>query len=381
MLIGRTPPSSRYKMQFQECRNMKMNASALQLDNITKRYGAFTALDHVSLDIREGEFFTLLGPSGSGKSTTLLIIAGFETVTSGEVYLAGKPVSQTPAHKRQIGVVFQSYALFPHLTVFENVAFALRNLNWKEAAIEAQVREMLALVQLEDMGMRLPGQLSGGQQQRVALARSLAFRPKVLLLDEPVGALDRKLREHMLIEFRRIHRALGTTMIYVTHDQEEALVMSDRVGIMHGGKLVRAGAPRDIYENPNDPFIAEFIGETNLVPGTVRSADRISIAEGIDIAVNNGESVGSSVQVAVRPEKVSLSTKPFEAPGWNSVAGSVEEVIYVGDTTKYRVRMSNGHLMRVKQLNCHDSSSYETGDNLFMNWHSADGRVLGNARP
>lgn len=356
-------------------------SSALRLENIVKQYGSVTAVDNVSLDILEGEFFTLLGPSGSGKSTTLLIIAGFETVTSGELYLGGRPLSRVPAHKRGIGVVFQNYALFPHLTVYENVAFALRNLRWKETQIKAQVEEMLNLVQLEEMATRLPGQLSGGQQQRVALARSLAFRPKLLLLDEPIGALDRKLREHMLIEFRRIHRKLGTTMVYVTHDQEEALVMSDRIGIMHQGKLARVGGAKEIYENPNDPFIAEFIGETNLVEGTVVNSGRIALSRETDICASTSEAPGSRVHVVIRPEKAVLSRSPVEGSTWNSIAGVVEEVIYVGESTKYRVRSKGGQVLRVKQLNCHNSTSYHIGDELFMSWHGEDSRVLPTSRP
>jgi putative spermidine/putrescine transport system ATP-binding protein len=351
--------------------------SALRLDRIAKQYGPVTAIDDVSLEIRQGEFFTLLGPSGSGKSTTLLIIAGFERLTSGEVYLGERPLSHVPAHKRQIGVVFQSYALFPHLSVFENVAFALRNLRWKEPEIRAQVGAMLSLVQLEGSEARLPSQLSGGQQQRVALARALAFRPSVLLLDEPIGALDRKLREHMLIEFKRIHRTLSTTMIYVTHDQEEALVMSDRIGVMNRGKLVRVGSPRELYEDPGDPFVADFLGETNLLPGVVQSSGRILLDGGADeVTVCEVATPSSKVHVVVRPERVSVSADAGPHNDWNRIWGRVEEVIYVGEATKYRIRTRSGHLMRVKQLNRRLAPLYEVGRDVALCWHAEDCRLL-----
>ena len=356
---------------------MTKSAIALRLDRVTKRYGAITALDDVSLDIREGEFFTLLGPSGSGKSTMLLLVAGFEKLTSGDIYLADRPLSRVPAHKRRIGVVFQSYALFPHLTVFENVAFALRNLRWREPEIRAQVAEMLSLVQLKGYEDRLPVQLSGGQQQRVALARSLAFRPSVLLLDEPIGALDRKLREHMLIEFKRIHRTLGTTMVYVTHDQEEALVMSDRIGVMNHGKLVRVGKPHELYEDPGDSFVAEFLGETNLFPGTFRTSRLVEIdGSKEEVVVSQDAAPGTKAHIVVRPEKIAVSTGTENLGDWNRIQGRIEEVIYVGEATKYRVRTQAGLLVRVKQLNRGLTPTYEIGMDVALCWHVSDGRLL-----
>jgi spermidine/putrescine ABC transporter ATP-binding subunit len=356
---------------------MNKSSAALRLARVRKQYGLVTAVEDLDLEIKAGEFFTLLGPSGSGKSTTLLLIAGFEQLTSGEIYLGDRPLSQVPAHKRQIGVVFQSYALFPHLTVFENVAFALRNLRWKEAEICMQVREMLALVQLEHCEMRLPGELSGGQQQRVALARSLAFRPSVLLLDEPIGALDRKLREHMLIEFRRVHRMLSTTMVYVTHDQEEALVMSDRIGVMNHGKLVRVGSPRALYEDPGDPFVAEFLGETNLLSGTVQGAGRVVLDGGAgEVTVLENAAPGMRVHVVVRPERVGVATNGDGLVDWNQLRGRIEEIIYVGEATKYRVRTPTGQLMRVKQLNRRLAPIYEVGNEVALCWHPADCRLL-----
>ena len=307
----------------------------------------------------------------------MLLIAGFEALTSGEIYLDGRALTGVPAHRRQIGVVFQSYALFPHLTVFENVAFGLRSLRWGEQAIGGQVRDMLKLVQLEGSEDRLPLQLSGGQQQRVALARALAFRPSLLLLDEPLGALDRKLREHMLIEFRRIHRTLGTTMVYVTHDQEEALVMSDRIGVMNHGRLVGVGSPQELYEDSVDPFVADFLGEINCLAGTVQASGGIELdgAAGM-VAVVHSATPGAKVRVAFRPEKVEVSRAGESRNGWNEIQGRVEEVIYVGEATKYRVRTSGGHLVRAKQFNGRHVPRYEVGADVTVAWHASDGRLL-----
>jgi ABC-type Fe3+/spermidine/putrescine transport system ATPase subunit len=349
---------------------------ALRLDRVTKRYGSVAAVTGLSLDIRSGEFFTLVGPSGSGKSTTLLLIAGFEELSDGALYLDGRSLAGVPPHKRHIGVVFQSYALFPQLTVFENVAFALRNLRWAERAVADQVREMLDLVQLTGCEDRLPLQLSGGQQQRVALARALAFRPSLLLLDEPLGALDRKLREHMLIEFRRIHRALGTTMVYVTHDQEEALVMSDRIGVMNHGRLVALGTPEALYEDSVDPFVADFLGEINWLAGTV-TPDGVELeGEAAVVAAAHATARGTKVRLAVRPEKIAVSTAGVSRAGWNELPGRVEEAIFVGEAMKYRVRTKGGHLVRAKQLNGRDVPRYDVGADVLLAWHAADGRLL-----
>jgi spermidine/putrescine ABC transporter ATP-binding subunit len=355
-----------------------MNGSdvVLRLERVSKRYGPAMALEELSLSIRQGEFFTLLGPSGSGKSTTLLLIAGFQEPTSGELYLQERPLSRIPPHKRRIGVVFQSYALFPHLTIFENVAFALRNLRWPEQEIRAQVDAMLSLVQLSGFEQRLPAQLSGGQQQRVALARALAFRPSLLLLDEPIGALDRKLRERMLIEFRRVHRTLGTTMIYVTHDQEEALVMSDRIGVMNHGRLVAVGTPRELYESPRDPFVAEFLGETNLLPGTALPAGRVKLDGGEELAVAHDVSAGATVLVVVRPEKIAVQADAPIPAGWNWLRGRIEDVVYLGEATRYRVRAGAGAVLRVKQLNRHLSPGHALGSDVVLCWHVADCHVL-----
>lgn len=353
--------------------------TVLRIEGLVKRYASVTAVAGLDLQIRRGEFFTLLGPSGSGKSTTLLLIAGFETPTEGEIYLNERPVSRVPAYRRRIGVVFQHYALFPHLSVGENVAFALRNLRWPENQVRVRVQEMLHLVQLDGFEERAPAQLSGGQQQRVALARALAFSPSILLLDEPLGALDRKLREHMLTEFRRIHQASGVTMVYVTHDQEEALAMSDRIGVMNHGRLLSVGAPRDLYEDPRDSFVADFLGEVNFLTGVVRDTDRIMLdgSEAV-IAARCVASRGTQVRVLMRPEKVLIGSAP---PEWNAIPGRVTEVVYLGEATRYRVCTKGGQSVWIKRLNRHVDLAHEIGREITLCWHPLDAQVVQDNPP
>ena len=346
----------------------------LRFESVTKRFGSVTAVDDVSLDIQEGEFITLLGPSGSGKSTMLLLVAGFESLTRGEIYLDGQPMSGMPPHRRRLGIVFQNYALFPHLSVLENIAFALRNLRWAKDEIRARVSELLDLVRLDGYEERMPHQLSGGQQQRVALARALAFRPRVLLLDEPLGALDKKLREHMLGEFQRIHRTLGATMVFVTHDQEEALAMSDRIAVLDSGRIVRLGTPREMYEDPLIPFVADFLGETNVFSGRVVAENRVAVDDGgWEVGVPHRVSTGTSVQIAIRPEKVSIG-QPDD--GANSVSGTVEEVLYLGPTTSYSVRLTSGQIMTVKQFNRYHATDLDVGAEVTLHWQTEDARLL-----
>lgn len=342
---------------------------------MTKLYGDSPALRDVDLEIRRGEFITLLGPSGSGKSTTLLLIAGFELPTSGEIYLDGTLVTRVPPHRRRIGMVFQNYALFPHLSVFENVAFALRNLRWAAREIAARVHELLGLVQLEALADRLPGSLSGGQQQRVALARALAFRPSLLLLDEPIAALDKRLREQMLLEFRRIHQILGTTMVFVTHDQEEALVMSDRIAVMDKGEVVQVGTPRELYDQPSAPFVAEFLGDTNVLAGVAAAPGVIRIDRGLsEISVEHGLPVGSSVHVVIRPEKIIFGEA---IQGWNHITATVEEALYLGGTTRYRLRADPGQAIVVKEMNNRRARSALPGERVLLSWHSSDAHIIG----
>ncbi len=348
--------------------------AVLRLEGVTKRYGSFDAIKNLSLSVREGEFLTLLGPSGSGKSTILLLIAGFQLPTQGEIYVGERAMSGVPAHKRRLGIVFQNYALFGHLTVFENVAFALRNLRWNKADIDNRVDELLELVHLKAMADRLPSQLSGGQQQRIALARALAFRPSVLLLDEPLSALDKTLRNQMLLEFQRIHKTLGTTMIFVTHDQEEALAMSDRVAVVDRGEIVRLGTPQELYEDPRSSFVASFLGETNVLKGTVDDGGSIAV-EGCGLTVRLDRSLprGMAASIAIRPEKISIGQAE---PDTNVARGRIADVLYLGSVTTYTVRLGSGHMLAVKQFNRFGTPTLQAGAEVELFWHPADCRLL-----
>jgi putative spermidine/putrescine transport system ATP-binding protein len=345
---------------------------AIALRGLTKRYGQVTALDGLDLDIKAGEFLTLLGSSGCGKTTTLMLIAGFEQPDAGEIVLGGRSMVGVPPHKRQIGVVFQNYALFPHLNVFENVAFALRNLRWSQSRVVDRVKELLDLVALSDLGNRVPGQLSGGQQQRVAIARALAFHPTVLLLDEPLGALDRKLREHMLDELRRLHRILGVTMIYVTHDQDEALAMSDRVALMRDGRLVALGSPRELYESPDQEFAARFIGDTNILIGYAESDHLVRVGS-TTVPMAATLVAGRDVRLSLRPERIVLDVAKS---GWVADRAKVEEAIYLGDTTKYRVSTRSGVSLLVMQANGPGTAHHDVGDDVAVGWDPADLQII-----
>src|SRR5262249_4250347 len=292
-------------------RGMQTGAT-LELVEVSKTFGPVTAVDGVSLTVPPGEFLTLLGPSGSGKTTTLMMIAGFESATSGEILLGGRPLTRVPPYRRNLGMVFQHYALFPHMTVRDNVAFPLRTRGATRAETDRRVEETLERVHLPGYGARFPAQLSGGQQQRVALARALVYGPPVLLMDEPLGALDKKLREQMQLEIKHIQRELQLTVIYVTHDQEEALAMSDRIVVMRHGRVVQLGPPRDLYERPIDRFVADFIGQSNFLEVTVRSVqDGIATAvtdDGLDVSlVGEAGAEGTRVTLALRPERVRLA--------------------------------------------------------------------------
>ncbi|WP_427183684.1 ABC transporter ATP-binding protein [Bordetella bronchialis] len=307
----------------------------VRFDNVEKRFGAAVALHRLDLDIERGTFFSLLGPSGCGKTTTLRLIAGFEQPSHGDIYIRGKRVTGVPAHKRNFGMVFQSFALFPHLTVAENVAFGLKMRRVDASSIARRVADALDLVALGAFGQRYPRQLSGGQQQRVALARAIVFEPDVLLLDEPLSALDKLLREQMQVELRQLQRRLGTTTIFVTHDQEEALTMSDRVAVMKDGRIQQAGAPRDIYERPGTEFVATFLGASNILRGEVRGRDGDKLVVGLGgtcLAVDppagqgGAYAVGDAIRLALRPEKVRLDTR-------GALAATLKEVVYRGAQT------------------------------------------------
>jgi spermidine/putrescine transport system ATP-binding protein len=364
------------------------------IKGVSKSFGDFLALNKVDLVIKKGEFFSLLGPSGCGKTTLLRIIAGFESPDHGEVTFDGTDVLGLPPNRRQANTVFQNYALFPHLTVFENVAFSLRLKNKTKAQIDSQVKDYLKLVQLEAHAHKKPNQLSGGQKQRVAIARALINEPRVLLLDEPLSALDAKLRQHMLIELDDIHDKIGITFIYVTHDQQEALSVSDHIAVMDQGNVLQVGTPHEIYESPGTSFVARFIGETNLFDGQVLSVDELprpepeymaelDIAELGRVKVTTVDEVkpGQKVSFTVRPEKIMISTdKPVsKREDINHFQGIVDEPIYSGFQTKFYVKVNDGTLIRV--IKQHPNYSDEGPDivwkdNVYLSWSADDGYIL-----
>ena len=362
--------------------------AALELVEVSKTFGPVIAVDGVSLTVPPGEFLTLLGPSGSGKTTTLMMIAGFESATAGEILLGGRTLTRVPPYRRNLGMVFQHYALFPHMTVHDNVAFPLRTRGATRAETDRRVEETLERVHLPGYGARFPAQLSGGQQQRVALARALVYGPPVLLMDEPLGALDKKLREQMQLEIKHIQRELELTVIYVTHDQEEALTMSDRIAVMRQGRVVQLGPPEDLYERPADQFVADFIGQSNFLEVTVRSVkDGIATAvtdDGLDVslAVGDAGAEGTRVMLALRPERVRLAPAggpirtPLSAPGayrwWDGV---IEEVVYIGATWKYQVRVRGQALVAQRQAGA-DAPSLRAGERVDVGWSMADLRVV-----
>jgi len=311
------------------------SSTSLRVDGVAKHYGPVVALNRVSIDVAAGEFLTILGPSGSGKTTLLKVIAGFEFPDAGRVSVGGRDITEVSPAKRNIGMVFQNYALFPHLTVARNVAFPLQMRGVAKPDIERRVADALALVELQGYGERLPTQLSGGQQQRVALARAVVFDPSLLLLDEPFGALDRKLREAMQLEVRRLQRRLGLTTVFITHDQEEALVLSDRIAVMDAGDIRQVGFPDDIYDRPADDFVAAFIGESNLLVGQVSGPETVTLDTGGSVTVR-GLDRGGRVRLLVRPEKVVLDGTV------NRFAGTVVEAVYLGQAHKLRVRIADG---------------------------------------
>ena len=327
----------------------------LAAEGVTKRFasGDVIALNNVSLGIRDNELFTLLGPSGCGKTTLLRIFAGFEHPTSGGVFLDGRNIANEPPHKRPVNTMFQSYALFPHLSIGENISFGLEMLKWEPAAIKARVAEMLRLVHLTDYDHRRPSELSGGQQQRVALARALAPKPRVLLLDEPLSALDLKLRRAMQGELKKLQRETAVTFVIVTHDQEEALALSDRIAVMNKGEVLQLGEPREIYENPNSVFVADFIGEANLIPGAL-------------IGLN------SAVTVSVRPEKLEVAGRPIE--GRRNLPGAIASLTYLGSDTLVEGRLSSGAGVRCKIRGA--VSGVNVGDAASFHWSETDERKL-----
>ncbi|MDD8023372.1 MAG: ABC transporter ATP-binding protein [Paracoccaceae bacterium] len=359
-------------------------APFVQIKNVTKKFGTYTAVNDVSLDIYRGELFCLLGGSGCGKSTLLRMLAGFEGPTSGQILIDGEDQAGVPPYKRDTNMMFQSYALFPHMSVEKNIAYGLKRDGVPRAEIATRVTEMLSLVQLDQFAARKPHQLSGGQRQRVALARSLIKRPKLLMLDEPLGALDKKLREETQFELIKIQESLGVTFVVVTHDQEEAMTLSSRLGVMTAGKIVQIGTPHDIYEYPQTRFVADFIGSVNMFEGRIKDdcedhATIHSADAGIDILVSHGITgvEGQQVAVAVRPEKIAISrTAPVGLP--NVVPATVEEVAYMGNLSVFRVVLASGKRVKISQANLlrSDDDAIAAGEAVFLGWAGAASVVV-----
>jgi spermidine/putrescine ABC transporter ATP-binding subunit len=348
--------------------------SGVRLEGVSKTYGSETVVKEISLTIPQGEFFTLLGPSGSGKTTTLSMIAGFTLPDTGSVHIDGKDATWAPPRDRGLGMVFQNYAIFPHLDVFGNVAFPLNVRKVPKPEVERRVAEALAMVKLTGFEKRFARQLSGGQQQRVALARAIVGHPRVVLMDEPLGALDKNLRYHMQMEIKEISRRLGTTVVYVTHDQEEALTMSDRIAIMDRGRIAQMGPPREVYERPGSAFVARFLGEANLIKakrdgGGLRGAGDawLEVAE-------DPKHLGKGL-VFVRPEKVSLLTGAA-SPASNQVSGTVRHVAFLGNVVRYEVTLADGQIVLADAMNESGTVLREPGQMVRLGWRSSDAILL-----
>ena len=352
----------------------------ISLRDLTKLFGEVRAVDDVSLTIRTGEFFSLLGPSGCGKTTTLRMIGGFDLPTTGVVELRGRNVTRDPPDKRPVNMVFQSYALFPHLDVAGNIAFGMKRRGVAPDEIKRRTAAILERVHLSGYERRRAHQLSGGQQQRVALARALVNAPDVLLLDEPLGALDLKLRKQLQVELKRIQMDVGITFVYVTHDQEEALTMSDRIAVMHRGRIEQVGTPEDLYDRPATPFVADFIGTTNLLSGTVESTDGAEATVLLDSGdrcriSGNGHIAGQTVQLSVRPEAIQIDRSDRDSGG-SRMRASVEQVAYLGAAVQYHIRTEGGLALSV--LAGKAGPRFESGDSVQLNWAPIEALVLGD---
>ena len=336
----------------------------VKIENVTKTFAGLPAVKNVSIDIVKGELFALLGGSGCGKTTLLRMLAGFETPTAGRIYIDGKDMTGVPPYERPVNMMFQSYALFPHMSVEKNVAYGLKHEKMTEADRRDRVRQMLDLVQLSDLGHRKPHQLSGGQRQRVALARSLAKHPKVLLLDEPLGALDKKLREHTQFEIANIQYETGITFVVVTHDQEEAMTLATRIAVMDKGEVRQIGSATDVYEYPNSSFVAGFIGSINMFDGAIRSADGTMTVEvpklgaTVEARGNASLAAGQAVKVAIRPEKIHITREP-PPPGMNAIEGTVDDLAYFGKDSLYRIRLATGTVLQVNNVNSRRAAESE----------------------
>jgi putrescine transport system ATP-binding protein len=364
------------------------DAAYIRITNLTKKFGDFVAVDNVSLDIRRGEIFCLLGGSGSGKTTLLRMLAGFESPSSGSILIDGVDMSAIPPYERPVNMMFQSYALFPHMSVEKNVAFGLEQERLSRDAIRRQVGEILEIVKMGALGTRKPHQLSGGQRQRVALARALVKRPKLLLLDEPLAALDKKLREHTQFELLNIQQRLGVTFVVVTHDQEEAMTLGQRLGVMNHGRIAQVGTPADIYESPATRFVADFIGSVNMFEGKVSDEGtdfvRISCGElGCQVRAERTVTCarGATVWTAIRPEKITIGRQPPAADSGtdeNAVAGTVREIAYMGDMSIYLVQIDSGKLLRVTLPNTTRGADRPLSreERVWLSWHGSSPVVL-----
>ena len=362
-------------------REPSIKGEAITFTGITKRFGSVIGVDHIDLQVEAGEFLSLLGPSGSGKTTLLMMLAGFETPSSGSIALGGRDLTHVPPNKRGIGMVFQRYALFPHMSVAQNVAFPLKMRGLGKDEMAPLVEQALARVRLQDYGARMPAQLSGGQQQRVAVARALVFQPPVLLMDEPLGALDKKLREELQIEIKKLHESLGVTIIYVTHDQEEALTMSDRIAVMDQGRIQQLGSPVSLYHEPETGFVADFIGKMNFLKGVVTGiGDREAIIEvsGQSIAVPRSQfggrgdlTTGSPVRVAARPETLSTSQSPDGA-----IPGEIETSIFLGSHRTLIVRMQDGTQLQIQSSSARGTDDADLRGRTFVRLSPSSVRVF-----
>jgi putative spermidine/putrescine transport system ATP-binding protein len=358
----------------------------VHFDRVQKSYdGETLVVKDLNLNIAKGEFVTLLGPSGSGKTTCLMMLQGFEPATHGEIYLNKQPINNVPPHKREIGMVFQNYALFPHMTVGENLAFPLQVRKLPKSEIDQKIKQVLEMVQMSQFAGRRPAQLSGGQQQRIALARALVFEPQLVLMDEPLGALDKQLREHMQFEIKHIHQGLNVTVVYVTHDQSEALTMSDRIAVFNDGVVQQLSTPDVLYEEPENSFVAQFIGENNRLHGTVKSVKNDGLC---DVEIDNGQTVealavnvsevGDKTTLSLRPERVEIN--PDEGATPNRLQGRIEELIYLGDHIRTRMNVAGHEDFIVKVPNTHGHKVLKEGETATVGWASQDCRALDELR-
>ena len=360
---------------------MSLDNPMVRFENVQKSYdGKTLVVKNLDVDIAQGEFLTMLGPSGSGKTTSLMMLAGFEPATHGEIYLNGKPINNVPPNKRGIGMVFQNYALFPHMTVAENLAFPLKVRNMDAGEIDKKVKRILELVELPEFGQRRPAQLSGGQQQRVAVARALVFEPELVLMDEPLGALDKQLREQMQYEIKHIHENLGVTVVYVTHDQSEALTMSDRIAVFEDGVIQQLSSPNDLYEKPDNSFVAQFIGENNRINGEIIDVDgdvcTVKLDSGETVAAQKvvAGAVGTRTTLSIRPERIELEPPAGSVPV--NIPGKIEELIYLGDHIRVRMSVAGTNEFIVKVRNSAGRKDLNAGQQTSVGWNPEDCRAL-----